>query len=77
MSLNTYCRFIAGFSTGVNPLFALTRKGVPLVWNPEMPRSLEKLKTNLTEAFPNFCRDSVLETDASGAGLGSEDGHAL
>jgi len=57
------------------PLFALTRKGVPFVWNPECQQAFEKLKTILIEelvlAFPNFSKDFVLSTDASGAGLGA------
>ena len=58
-----------------NPLFALTQKGVEFLWSPPCQEAFERLKTLLSEApllaFPNFNRDFVLETDASGVALGA------
>ena len=69
-----YRRFIAGFSQIVNPLFLLTKKDAEYMWSEDCQEAFYKLKTQLTEApvlaFPNFNADFMLETDASGFGLG-------
>ena len=70
-----YRRFIHGFSVVANPLFALTRKDVEFEWSVACEEAFEKLKKLLTEApvlaFPNFVEGFLLDTDASGLGLGA------
>ena len=70
-----YRRFIHGFSVVANPLFALTRKEVEFEWSVACEEAFEKLKKLLTEApvlaFPNFAEGFLLDTDASGLGLGA------
>ena len=70
-----YRRFVRGFSKVASPLNALTRKSVAFVWTPECRKAFEQLKTLLVTApllrYPDFSRPFILETDASGAGLGA------
>ena len=70
-----YRRFIPQFSVVASPLHALTRKNAVYVWDPVCQRAFERLKELLTVApvlaFPDFSREFMLETDASGAGLGA------
>jgi hypothetical protein len=70
-----YRRFVPGFSKVAGPLHALTKKDVKFVWGPKCQSSFEELKRLLTNApvlaFPDFSRRFLLETDASGAGLGT------
>ena len=70
-----YRRFIPQFSTVASPLHALTRKDVPFVWNSVCQEAFVRLKEKLTEApllaFPDFAKEFILETDASGLGLGA------
>ena len=70
-----YRRFVAGFSKVAGPLFTLIRKDSPFVWSPACQEAFDALKRILTEApvlaFPDFSKEFLLETDASGAGLGA------
>ena len=70
-----YRRFVPGFSKIAGPLHALTKKDAPFVWSEACEVSFTKLKDQLTTApvlaFPNFREPFILETDASGAGLGA------
>ena len=70
-----YRRFVPSFSSVANPLYALTRKDVPFVWSVECDAAFTRLKQLLTNApvlaYPSFGRDFLLETDASGVGLGA------
>ena len=70
-----YRRFVSGFAKIANPLYALTRKNVEFHWNAEHQEAFEQLKMKLTSspvlAYPKFDRCFVLETDASGIGLGA------
>ena len=70
-----YRRFTPQFSKIAEPLYALTRKNTPFVWTSSCQAAFEKLKelliTPLTLAFPNFELPFILETDASGVGLGA------
>ena len=68
-----YRRFVAGFSKVAGP--TLTHKDAPFVWSPACQEAFDELKCILTEApvlaFPDFSREFLLETDASGAALGA------
>ena len=70
-----YQRFVPGFSKIANPLFALTHKDFSFVWNQKCEDAFNQLKSLLTNApllvFPNFKKEFILETDASGLGLGA------
>ena len=72
-----YRRFIPGFAKLAHPLHFLTKKGVDFHWSVDCQRAFEKLKELLTQApvlaYPCFGEDKefILETDASGEGLGA------
>ena len=70
-----YQCFIPGMSLAAGPLFALTRKDTPFIWTQQCEEAFEQLKDLMTRApllaFPDFSRDFLLETDASGDGLGA------
>ena len=70
-----YRRFVSGFSTIANPLFTLTKKDVEFVWSTQCDEAFQKLKDKLVVspvlAFPQFDRGFILDTDASGVGLGA------
>ena len=70
-----YRRFIPNFSKEARPLHSLTHKHAPFVWTPTCQQAFDKLKQLLTNApvlaFRNFEQDFILETDASGEGLGA------
>ena len=70
-----YRRFIPNFSREARPLHSLTCKNAQFVWTPTCQQAFDKLKQLLTDApvlaFPNFEQDFILETDASGEGLGA------
>ncbi|MCG8624860.1 MAG: hypothetical protein MJE68_23035, partial [Proteobacteria bacterium] len=72
-----YRRFIPGFAQIAAPLHALTKKNAVFHWTPECDSAFSKLKELLTTppvlSYPVFgpqC-EFVLETDASGVGLGA------
>ena len=70
-----YRRFVPGFSKVAAPLHALTRKDVGYVWTQDCQESFEKLRDLLVSApllsYPDFQKPFILETDASGEGLGA------
>ena len=70
-----YKRLIPNFAKIANPLHALTRKDTPFLWSSDCEQAFENLKQSLTQAsvlaFPNFDKHFLLETDASGVGLGA------
>ena len=70
-----YRRFILGSSKIANPLFALTRKDVPYVWSNGCQQAFDELKDRLTKAlvlvYLDFTKRFILETNASGVGLGA------
>ena len=72
-----YRRFVPGFAQIAAPLHALTKKNAVFHWTPECESVFSKLKQLLTTApvlsYPVFgpqC-EFILETDASGVGLGA------
>ena len=70
-----YRRFIKQFASIATPLHALTRKDVQFRWSQECQYAFDCLKDKLTCApvlsYPDFDQPFVLETDASGRGLGA------
>ena len=70
-----YRRFVPNFSVVARPLHALTKKEVPFDWTESCRKSFERLKELLTTSpilvLPDFNKDFMLETDASGQGLGA------
>lgn len=70
-----YRHFTPCFSKVASPLQMLTRKGVPFDWTPSCETAFNQMKQYLTSAhvllFPQFDREILLETDASGLGLGA------
>ena len=70
-----YRRFVKNFSQIAAPLFQLTHKGKHWCWNQECEEAFVTLKSKLTTApvliFPSFDQEFILDTDASGNGLGA------
>ena len=70
-----YRRFVKGYSSLAQPLYALTRKDAPCQWTAECESAFNYLKSCLITArvlvYPDFERDFVLEMDASILGLGA------
>ena len=70
-----YRRFVPGFSSVAGPLYALTKKDVSFTWSPECQQAFAQLKEFLMSSpvlrFPDFKQPFILETDASGSGLGA------
>ena len=70
-----YRRFVPAFARVAGPLHALTKKDVEFVWSQACEEAFRKLKELLTTApilrFPNFNEPFILETDATGSGLGA------
>ena len=73
--LSYYRRFIPQFSEIARPLIHLTEKNVPFVWGSEQEESLRQLKHLLTRApvlaYPLIGSPFILDTDASGVGIGA------
>ena len=72
---NYYRKFVQDYSTIAGPLIRLTRKNIPFVWSNECQKAFETLKHCLTSApilsFPRTVGEFVLDTDASGFGIGA------
>ena len=73
LGLTSYYRTC--YSAIAQPLYCLTRKEVPFQWTDECSRVFQRLRVALTEApvlaYPRFGHPFLLETNASGAGLGA------
>ena len=72
---NFYRRFIKGFSTLAQPLIALTRKGTPFFWTPEVQNAFDSLKHAFITAPVLLHADPTkpfqVETDASDFAIGA------
>ena len=70
-----YRRFVQDFSRIAQSLHALTRKGMPYIYDVKCLEAFDSLKTLLTDstvlAFHDLQLNFVLETDASKLGLGA------
>jgi hypothetical protein len=79
-----YRRFVRHFSLIAKPLTDLLKKGSIFAWTDQHQQSFEALKQAITSApvlvLPDFAQPFVLETDASGTGVGAvllQRGHPL
>ena len=82
-----YRRYINSFADLAAPLHQLTHNNAEFQWTEECNNAFESIKKRLTEApvlaFPRFDRQAgtmVLQTDASGVGLGAvleQEGHVI
>ena len=70
-----YRRFVEGFATIARPLHKLTEKKNPFRWTPECQESFMRLKQALCSSpilcYPTIRQNFVLDTDASGVGIGA------
>ena len=73
--MNYYRKFIKGFSLIALPLFHLTRKGVTYEWSGLCESAFNRLREALLSApclhAPDFKLPFLLQTDASGEGIGA------
>jgi hypothetical protein len=79
-----YRRFVRNFGIIAKLLIDLLKKGTLFIWTVEHQQAFEVLKMALTSApvlaLPNFQKSFVIETDASGVGIGTvlmQSGHPL
>ncbi|KAM8702586.1 hypothetical protein ACLKA7_001922 [Drosophila subpalustris] len=70
-----YRRFVPNFTTIVQPISRLLRKGQKWTWDDSQQQAFEELKARLTQApvlaCPDFNERFALQTDASNYGLGA------
>ncbi|CAH0556831.1 unnamed protein product [Brassicogethes aeneus] len=70
-----YRRFVPNFSTIIAPLSGLTKKNKKWVWSERCELSVKRIKECLISApiltCPDFERPFILQTDASGYGIGA------
>lgn len=68
-----YRRFIRNYAKIVAPLTALLKRG-RFLWTPEAQLAFDEMMCAMTQApvlaLPNFSSPFVIETDASGSGMG-------
>lgn len=74
LGLTRCCRrFMRGYGQLAEPLTRLLRKNA-FEWSEEATMAVEKLKDTMEKlpilSLPNFTNDFIIETDASGYGLG-------
>ncbi|GET57228.1 enzymatic polyprotein, putative [Rhizophagus irregularis DAOM 181602=DAOM 197198] len=70
-----YRKFVKNFSKIARPISDLRKKGVPFIWGREQQEAFEKLKEKLIQypilRHPDWKKEFLLITDASGKGLGA------
>ncbi|KAK2899431.1 hypothetical protein Q8A73_012560 [Channa argus] len=69
-----YRRFVKDFATIASPLHRVTEKGRWFEWSEACSRAFQRLKVDLSEApvlaYPNPQQPFIVDTDASGVGIG-------
>lgn len=74
-SFSWYRRFVPEFSSVVAPITSLTMKNRKFEWSTECEEALRKIKGLLVAApilsCPDYSKDFVIQTDASGYGIGA------
>lgn len=72
---NFFRKFISGFAEKAAPLNALRKKGAKFLWGPSQEGAFVALKKALISApvlaLPDFNEEFILQTDASGHGVGA------
>jgi len=72
---NFYQRFVKNYSALAQPLFNLTKKNTPFIWNQEEEQAFHSLQTALTTApvllLPNYGKPFTLIIDASDYATGA------
>ena len=76
MGLCQYYRtFVQDFSKIAKPIYQLTQKDKPFHWGKDQQKALDILKEKLTNhpilQYPDYNKQFILKTDASGKGLGA------
>ena len=70
-----YRKFIKKFTDIARPLYQLTRKDIPFHWSPECETAFITLKDKLKSAPilqpPDFKKDFIITSDASGYAIGA------
>ncbi|GBC33499.2 1-phosphatidylinositol 4,5-bisphosphate phosphodiesterase-like [Rhizophagus irregularis DAOM 181602=DAOM 197198] len=70
-----YRKFVKNFSKIARPISDLRKKGIPFIWGREQQEAFEKLKEKLIQypilRHPDWKKEFLLITDASGKGLGA------
>jgi hypothetical protein len=79
-----YRKFIQHYDILAKPLTELLKKDVPYKWTNVEQQAFDMIKHKLVQApvlaLPDFSKEFVVETDASGTGIGAvlmQDGHPL
>ena len=73
-SANFFRDFVEGIAAMLRPLYHLTKKGVPFIWDSVADQHFVKVKKalcNVVLARPNLSKEFVIHTDASFAGIGA------
>ena len=70
-----YRKFIRDFAEKAHPLTKLTRKNVDWEWGDKQRNAFNCIKISLTSQpilrYPDFSREFIIYTDASGYGIGA------
>ena len=70
-----YRKFVRAFADMAHPLTSLTRKDAEWKWGDEQKDAFNRIKCCLTSKpilrYPDFTRDFIVHTDASGYGIGA------
>lgn len=70
-----YRKFIRNFAVIAKPMHKLTEKNCPFKWTDECETAFQQLKNSLLTApilgFPDMAKPFILDTDASGYGIGA------
>ena len=70
-----YRKFVRAFAEKAHPLTALTKKSAPWKWGEEERDAFNCIKQCLTTkpilGYPDFTREFIIYTDASGYGIGA------